>query len=191
MQTLNSELVTLNSNCSVVILAGGRSSRMGSDKALLKYGGKIALEYLVAQLKGLFGDIVISVNQNQNFVVAGCRMVVDELADFGPLAGISAGLRAAKHETVFVVAVDSPIIDRSIFDQLLAALTDDCIAVMPESNGRLEPLYAVYSKRALVVIDKLIQSSIHRVTALADCGLVKRIVLQNGRSLDNINTQAD
>ena len=178
-------------NCSVVILAGGRSSRMGSDKALLEYDGKIAVEYLSEQLKSLFTDIIISINQNQNFVVAGCRMVVDERVDFGPLAGMSAGLRAAKHETVFVVAVDSPKIDVSLFKQLLAANTCDCIAVMPENNGRLEPLYALYSKRSLVVINELMQNNIRRAKALADSGLVKRVVLQNGRSIENINTPAD
>ncbi|MFA6075310.1 MAG: formate dehydrogenase accessory sulfurtransferase FdhD [Negativicutes bacterium] len=185
------ENVLIKQKYSAVILAGGRSSRMGCDKALLEYNGQTAVEYLAGQLKSLFTDIVISINRNQALSIEHCRTVSDEIDDFGPLAGLAAGLRATKHETVFVVAVDSPKIDARLIEQLLAAMTADCIAVMPEKNGRLEPLYAVYGKRAVAVIDELIARNIHRPTALTDSGLVKRFVLDSEQGIENINTRAD
>ena len=197
LSTFSSQLLTpafqlsVLRNCSAVILAGGRSSRMGSDKALLEYSGQPALEYIATQLRGYFSDIVISVNREQCFSVAGCRSVTDGLPDFGPLAGISAGLRAARNETVFVIAVDSPKVNFAVIEQLVATLTVNHIAVMPEINGQLEPLYAAYSKRALPDIDALISANIHRVTALNDSGRVARLVLDIPEAITNINTRAD
>lgn len=176
-------------NCSVIILAGGGSRRMGFDKALLEYEGQPAVEYIAGQLQAHFSDIIISVNSGQSFSVAGCRMVVDERNDFGPLAGIASGLRVARHDKVFVLAVDSPAMDFNLFGQLLDNI-DDYLAVIPDCNGAPQPLYALYSKAALTVIDELINNNLHRAGLLAELATVKVLKCDSIR-VENINTRAD
>lgn len=138
-----------------LVLAGGRSTRMGTDKALLRVDGRRLVDIAVATL-GAVCDAVI--------VAAGRRRIpdldvpqIDDPAQ-GPLPAIVAGLRAARSELVAVVAADMPRADAAVLRRL-ADLWDGESAVAPVVNGVVQPLHAVYATAAT-----------ERFAALVDAG---------------------
>ena len=161
-----------------VVLAGGRSTRMGRDKATLTLpeGGTL-LAHAVRKLQAAgVHEVIVSVRAGQTCGLAGTREVADLAADSGPLAGVAASLEAAGASRVVVLAVDLPDMTPEYLRGLLAAATNDC-GVVPVHGGFLEPLAAVYPRcsarvaRAALVAGRF---SMHAwVRELAAGGLVR------------------
>lgn len=100
--------------CSILLLAGGRGQRMGGqDKGLLTWQGRPLIAHLHDKVRGLTDDLIISCNRNQHVYQAYAdRLVGDDQADFpGPMAGIRAGLLAARHGCLLVLPCDVPNVD--------------------------------------------------------------------------------
>ena len=132
-----------------VVLCGGQSSRMGTDKALLEMedGGPLLL--LVAlRLAEVADPVMLASGSAGRLEAFGYPEVGDEVPGAGPLAGIAAGLAASPHELTAVVAVDMPLASPSVL-RLLASLARGEDAVVPVSSSGLEPLHAVYARTAL------------------------------------------
>ena len=87
------------------ILAGGKSKRMGEDKARLWHGGETFLAHLLRELRE-FDEVLLSVEDRRAWADAPCRVVEDQLPDFGPVEGIYQLLRAARNPYVLVTAID-------------------------------------------------------------------------------------
>ena len=128
-----------------LVLAGGRSSRMGRDKAMLRLAdGRTLLERQVAVLREAgAGAVQVSVRTGSGICPEGATIVEDDQPDAGPLAGIAAGLRRAPPGLVVVLAVDMPAIATEHLQQLLK-LTTPRQGVVPWVGGKCEPLVAVY-----------------------------------------------
>ncbi|AHL75955.1 molybdopterin-guanine dinucleotide biosynthesis protein A [Stutzerimonas stutzeri] len=134
-------------DCSILLLAGGRGQRMGGrDKGLMEWHGQplVAWPYRVA--RPLTDDLLISCNRNQQHYAAFAdRLVSDNEPDFpGPLAGIRAGLAAARHPWLMVVPCDAPLIDEALLIQLYekAQAVPDT-AVMARRGAQWEPLFCI------------------------------------------------
>ncbi|MDR3161937.1 MAG: molybdenum cofactor guanylyltransferase [Spirochaetaceae bacterium] len=129
---------------SALILAGGLSTRMGYDKKTLKLGGKGVLETLIATLKTLFSEIILSTREP--LVNPAVVSVTDERGE-GPIAGIYRGLSFCRSSYLYVTACDMPFIDtayiRYMEEQIRAARPDACVA---RRKGRYEPFNAFYHK---------------------------------------------
>ncbi len=150
---------------SVIILAGGRSKRMGQAKADLQLGKKSLLEHVITAVGEDFGEVLVVARQAPRTAPASVRLVSDEPAGFGPLAGLAAGLRASKDEKNLVTACDTPFLRRELLAALLK-LAEGWQAVAPETADGLHPLCAVYSQDCLPAIEPLLQAGERRMTAL-------------------------
>lgn len=179
-----------------VILCGGRSRRMGVDKATITFDGSTLLERALARLDEVCDPVLIAGGDAPR-TVAGRRSVVDVVPGAGPLSGLVAALRASPHRLLAVVAVDLPWVDPRLI-RLLAERIGDCdVAVCETANG-LEPLHAVYStsilgaaETALAGDDRSLRHLIERSRAVRLAEIEWRDLGISDRFPRNINTARD
>lgn len=145
-----------------IILAGGRSSRMGRDKTLIMYKNETLIARTVNELRGVTDDIVIASNDTAKYNLAGVREVPDACPGMGPLGGMFAALTAARYEEAIVVAGDMPFFTGRLAAWLLAR-KDGYDAVVPRIGGKWEPLAAVYSRACLGPIGDCLKTGIRKV----------------------------
>lgn len=136
----------------VSVQAGGRSSRMGRDKALLTLDGVPLIERVLQRVAELGQELLITTNDLQSYAYLGVRMVADPVPGAGALPGLLTALRAAKHDRVLVVGCDMPFLSRPLLDRL-AELAPQAEAVLPRDGERYEPLVAVYSRSCIPAIE--------------------------------------
>jgi molybdopterin-guanine dinucleotide biosynthesis protein A len=130
--------------CSVLLLAGGRGQRMGgADKGLLNWRGKPLISWLSELVRPLTDDLLISCNRNaEQYAAYADHLVSDEQDDFpGPLAGIRAGMRQARHSHLLVLPCDAPQVDHALLAQLLSQRSER--PVVAAQGPFLEPLFAL------------------------------------------------
>ena len=182
--------------CTLVILAGGRSRRMGRDKASLPAGDGTLIEHLVRRLASVASEVIIAGGPNVS-QVDGVRTVDDRYPGLGPLGGIHAGLLAASRSRVWVVAGDLPDVEPRL-GALLCSLAVGVDAVVPRVDERPEGLCAVYDRSLASRIASLLQAGERRVQDLLaqlDVRYVSapelRQVDPELRSFRNLNTPAD
>jgi molybdopterin-guanine dinucleotide biosynthesis protein A len=178
-----------------IVLAGGKSSRLGFDKALLRVNGEILAQWLPDRLAAWCSPVALVVDRPQRYAVA-VRQLVDHAPDAGPLAGIAAGLQGLA-VPAFVCACDMPLLQPALLQRLLVALDGYDLAI-PERDGRLEPLCAVYGVSCLPVIQRLLRDRRLRANAVASEVPTRilrepewRAIDPEGDSFLNINTPAD
>jgi len=134
----------------VIVLAGGASSRMGTDKAMLPIGGVPVIRRIVEKLSPI-GPVMVVTNHPERYRWLGVPMVKDREPGRGPLAGLHAGLSAALSETNLVVACDMPFVSLKTAVWLLSRL-GNAFACVPTLGGWPHPLFAVYRKACLPVL---------------------------------------
>lgn len=150
-----------------IILSGGKSSRMGTNKALLKINEKTNIERISDRLKPLFDDIILVTNDLEQYEFLGLKIVSDQFPGMGPLAGVHAGLKASEYETNFIVACDMPFVSGELA-QALVDKSSDYDAVIPVINGKQQPLFAVFQKRAAIEVEQCIKQERLRMKHLLD-----------------------
>jgi len=136
----------------VAVQAGGRSSRMGSDKALLRLDGIPLIERLLQRVSGLGEEILITTNRPQDYQYLGLRLASDPEPGGGALHGLHTALEAARGQTVLVLACDMPFVSRPLLEHMLQ-LAEAADLVVPRRGGEYEPLHAVYSKGCLPALE--------------------------------------
>lgn len=144
-------------NGGAIVLAGGRSERMGQDKALLRRNGVTLLETVVAALRPLVREIVIVADRADRYDLPDCRMLGDAFPQTGPLGGILTGLMALGAGTHLAVACDMPSLQPAVLRLLLDAATPEWDVVVPEIDGRMEPLCSVYTDTAVPALQNFLQ----------------------------------
>ena len=174
---------------SAVILAGGKSSRMGSCKAELPWAGKTLLEHQVDKIKAIgIRDIIVS---GYSEPVAGTRYVPDIYPEKGPLGGIHACLCAAKKAACFVISVDAPLFAPDEMKLLMEAhLAGDSPITVAGHCGTLEPLIGVYDCGLSDAAESILQGTNTSVKRLIDKVGVNVCEFSNGNSARNCNTPA-
>lgn len=136
-----------------IILSGGKSSRMGTNKALLKINEKTNVERITDSLKPHFDDIILVTNDPESYRFLGVRIVSDLFPGSGPLAGIHAGLLASDCEMNFTIACDMPFVSGEIARALVNE-GRDYDAVVPIINGKKQTLFAGFKKNVTTEIEK-------------------------------------
>ncbi len=129
-----------------IVLSGGKSSRMGQEKGLVKYQGKALIEYAIETLRPLCHELVIS-TANNAYSYLTLPMVADEIPDCGPIGGISACMNAVEGDIYFVISCDAPHVPTQLFADLLGQLKGHAVIPIDES-GRKQPLAACYASSA-------------------------------------------
>lgn len=184
---------------SAVILAGGKSRRMGKDKRTLEWGGTKFLDSVCFTLGELFDEIIL-VTAIEDYPCGHLpvRLVTDSIPQKGSLGGLFTGIREASYSCVFVVACDMPFLNPLVISRLCALPEND--VVMPKLSTGYQPLHARYSKRCSVIMEKMIKEGNLRIQSLIqDPTLSIQIVEEtffndidpHGYSFLNINTPAD
>jgi len=176
-----------------IIMAGGDSRRMGTDKALLPIDGLPMIEKIRRQLCGRFDQILISTNEPGTFDFLGLEVVTDRIAGQGPLMGIASALEASVNELNFVVACDIPLIDLALVRRMLQQAVEsgaDLVLPRPEA-GRSEPLFAVYRKSALPTINRALAAGRRRIVEAFEADSVSYFDIAENERIINLNTMAE
>lgn len=155
-------------NFSAVILAGGKSSRMGCDKAFVELEGQTLLARQIQRVRNAgAAEVFISGRDGVDYSACGALVVKDQFNDAGPLAGIQSALLATLSSWLLVLAVDLP----EISEELLAKLVANCLenaGVVPRVGGNIEPLAAIYPKAALPLATFLLSQNMFAVKKFAE-----------------------
>jgi len=150
-----------------LIIAGGRSRRLGVDKRFLEIGGRTCLQRVLDAYQGLFDDILIAADAVEPFQSLGVRVVVDLIPGRATLGGLYTGLHYAAGARVFAAAADMPWISPAAIQVVLAHAERGDI-VVPVVGGKLQSLHAVYSKACLPVLQSLVASDRLKVQDLCE-----------------------
>jgi molybdopterin-guanine dinucleotide biosynthesis protein A len=181
----------LQENATAIIMAGGSSSRMGTDKSILPLEGKPMIERICERLYGTFSQVLISAGDTDKFAFLGHQVVADRMQSQGPLMGIASALEASANEINFVMACDIPYINLSFIRKMLAEAVDVDMVIPVGSDGKYEPLFAVYCKSALAAINDVLASGRRKISDVFSRCRVKYIELGDADWLVNINTMAE
>ena len=138
-----------------IILAGGKSSRFGSNKALAKFNGKPLIERATGVLGRIFKNLIIITNSPLEYSYLKIPLYQDIVKGLGPVGGIYTGLDALDDGWAFFCACDMPFINEGLV-RYLAGVRDGFDAVVPKVDWKIEPLHALYSKNCLPAIKELI-----------------------------------
>ena len=184
------------SDCCAVLLRGGKSRRMGRDKASLPWQGGMTFLQAVASQLDLFEEKYLSVSAPQPDGLSPDWVILpDRVPDCGPLGGIYTALAACRAEWAMVASCDIPAVRRSLFLQLLERRGEDCDLVVPVTpDGRRHMTCALYRKALLPVVEGQILRGDYRLRLLpALCRAVELAVTGPEMSymLSNINSEAD
>ena len=173
--------------CAGFVLAGGKSSRMGRDKALLEVGGVPMVARAIASLATACTDVAIASGDDR--LAAYGRVVRDETAGFGPLGGIVAALERSACEWNLFLAVDVPFVPEAVWRKLLArAAEGDAVCVMARGEY-VQPLIAAYSRSATGVLRRELEAGRWKVTAaIAAAGAVAYVDFAEEGWFRNVNT---
>jgi molybdopterin-guanine dinucleotide biosynthesis protein A len=152
----------------LLVLAGGESRRMGRTKAWLEVGETTLIRWVADRLAPAFTEVVVSFAEPEQVQeLIPYRLVFDRKRSAGPLAGLEAGLRAARTEVTFAVACDMPYVTRELAEMIVAA-SSGCDAAIPRIDGRAEPTCAAYRQSAMQAITAALDSGRFRAADLAE-----------------------
>ncbi len=130
---------------SCAVLAGGASTRFGSDKALLRLGNETLIQRVVGRLSRVSADVMIVGNRLERFGDLGVRLVEDAVPGAGAFGGVYTAVLACQYPYVFCVACDMPFLDLNLV-RYMVLLSPGYDVVMPYVHGEPEPLHAIYAK---------------------------------------------
>ena len=176
------------------ILAGGKSLRYGSNKALEMFEGRSLIEHAVLSLVGVCDPILVVANDLAPYLHVRATLLQDMVREQGPLGGIYTALLFSPHDWVFTKATDMPFLAPELV-RMMEALRGGCEAVVPLLNDRTEPLVALYSNRCLPSIAAALEQGEKKVTSFYRKVKVRELpekawrkVDPEGLSFKNINT---
>lgn len=179
---------SFKTDASCIILAGGKSSRMGEDKTKLKINDLSLLENSINQLSPLFDKILISSNKSDELSYLNLPIIKDKADEHGPLMGIYSSLMESETQKNFIIACDVPEIDINLIYRLLSLSEEADIVIPRHSDGMIEPLFAIYDKSVLIAISETLKTS-RQIRAIFD--KVRVYYLDTEPNFFNINTIED
>jgi molybdopterin-guanine dinucleotide biosynthesis protein A len=149
----------------IIIQAGGKSKRMGKDKALLDFLGEPLILRVINRVKAIADEVIVTTNHPEKFWFLDIKLVPDIIPHRGALGGLYTALSAAKHATAAIIACDMPFINPNLLiaeREFLIQKTADL--VVPETENGMEPLHAIYRRdRCLQPILEAIKADRWRV----------------------------
>ncbi|OMC49958.1 molybdenum cofactor guanylyltransferase [Mycobacterium sp. IS-2888] len=183
-----------------VVLAGGESRRMGRDKATLPFpgssgaGATTMVEHVVGILAQRCEPVLVMAAQGQPLPALQARVMRDELGGQGPLPATARALRAAADagtRLAFICAVDMPLLDAELIDDLARRALETNAEVVLPWDGRDHFLAAVYRTDLAARAEALVAAGERKMRALVDVSDAQRIVTSDSRPLTNVNSDAD
>lgn len=177
-------------NITGIILAGGKSSRMGTDKGFLMLNNKPFVQYSIDALQPLVSEILI-VSDNTDYDVFRLKRINDMTKNAGPVAGICSGLEASSTEYNLILSCDIPLITSEILQKLIDNIDDDSQIIQAESQGKSMPLIALYKKDVANTFDAFLKNDERRLRVAIKRCISKNIILEKEHEFStmNVNTQ--
>lgn len=184
-----------------IILCGGKSLRMQTNKALLKLGEKTIIEIILDEMKKVFSRIILSANKAEELLFLNLPIVKDTFKSSGPLDGIYSALKSSDTDKNFITTCDLPLINSDIIEHLLNIDSKKDI-IIPVVNSKPERLIGVYKKSVINIIEKIFKASetdqtikrsvydLHRL-AEVECIEINNISIFNESLFLNMNTPED
>jgi len=178
-----------------IILAGGKSSRMGEDKGLMMLSGKPMVSYVIDTVRSITNDIII-VTSSDKYIDNGCTIVKDLYEEKGPLAGIYTGLVNSKSHSNIVLSCDTPFVSAQLLNYLLKQQNGFDVIVAAH-RGNSEQLVGIYTKDCLPIFKDQIESDQLKIkTAIKmlnyqEIEIDKDLDFYKPELFFNINTQED
>jgi molybdopterin-guanine dinucleotide biosynthesis protein A len=158
-----------------VVLAGGRSRRMGRNKAEIEWNSGTLLSHALVVLQSVAAKVfVVGLPQTQT---PGAEAIADEFPGRGPLGGIHAALKHTATDWIFVLAVDLPLVSSKLVSFIAGACEANAFAVVPRVGDRLQPLCAAYHRRLLPEVERAIAGddlSVHRLLERVSTGMMEK-----------------
>lgn len=173
-----------------VILAGGRSSRMGTDKAYLTWNGEMFIERITNELD-FFEEKMIAHGNCREITETIWPVIEDIYPNRGPIGGLHAALTACNSDALFCVTCDVPLVQRSLVSFLYEHLDETSDAIIPiAEDGKYHPLCAIYRKKTSSAFLKQIEAGNYRIMSAFEHMKVKYVPLnaQYSGQLYNVNT---
>jgi molybdenum cofactor guanylyltransferase len=189
----------MRDGCTGVILAGGKNSRLpGKKKGLRKIDGEMIIDRIYQALSSVVDEIIIVTNDPDAFVKWDGMIVTDIDPSRCALAGIHAGIYYALYDKIFITACDTPFINKNIVRYIISCSDKKHDVVIPETEGGLEALSAVYSKSCLPLIEKNLKAGLYMIKKFYSKNKVKKIPMEQLKAIDpllesffNVNTPQD
>lgn len=182
-----------------VLLAGGKSRRMGEDKRFMLVGQRTLFERTCTVLCELFEQVCIVIAQDSPPLQAEVPVVRDLIPDCGSLGGLYTGLQLAKTQHIFLAASDMPFLNPDVI-RYMVYLKDQADIVISRWETRLQPTHAVYGRDCLPVIEEMMNLHNKKIHSMIDHSALRvRVIAESeirqidhdGRSMFNINTPSD
>jgi molybdopterin-guanine dinucleotide biosynthesis protein A len=181
-----------------VILAGGQSSRFGSNKAFALWQGKYLIQHVRDTLAAVFSDLLLVTNTPADYEFLDIPMTMDMFQSMGPLAGIHAGLHHTVKQWIFVIGCDMPAVTPELIIFLCGLAQEDYNAVIPWLKTGAEPLCGLYHKTALETIEMQLGKEKFQVQEMLEKLSVRKVkeqelqlVTEGLKVFSNINREQD
>ena len=175
----------------LIIMAGGKSSRMKRDKALLPFGGyKSLAEYQYERFKASFSKVYISAKNNKfDFSV---DIIEDAYADSSPLVALVSIFETLTDvEEVFILSVDAPCVILGVFQALKEEAKKESSVIVADSKDGIEPLCAIYRRTILPSAKKMLKANRHRLQTLFESVTTQKVFFKDEKLFINMNYPAD
>jgi molybdopterin-guanine dinucleotide biosynthesis protein A len=186
-----------NPSRSAAILAGGKSRRFGSNKALAPWFTGYVIDAVVQAAMGACQEVIIIANEPEPYSYSGLPVFPDILPGLGPLAGLQSALCHAKAEKIFLLGCDMPLLNPELLN-LMWEIPTWAPVVIPGTPRGLEPLHAIYHKSLLPIVDHQINSgnlSLQSLVRDIPCHIVSPAdilkVCPSFECLSSVNTPGD
>jgi molybdenum cofactor guanylyltransferase len=158
-------MINYSGKYSGILLSGGKSSRMGEDKAFMRYQNRYLYEFSLSILK-LFSEEILLSSGNPRFKHLEYPCIVDEISNLGPLGGIFSCLRLIKNEYAIVLPCDMPFITEKIVKFLIENSDGFDITIALNHENHPEPLIGIYSSSLIPAIEEMIHSNQYKMQEL-------------------------
>ncbi len=142
-----------------IILSGGKSSRMGQNKSLMKVGDKTIIEIVANLMNSLFDEVLLITNDPEDYSFLQLPMSADIFSRMGPLAGIHAGLSHSSTQKNFIISCDMPLITAEMIEYLINFPTQKPITIT-RAEGFVQQLCGVYSRSCIIPAEQILMSQI-------------------------------
>jgi len=143
-----------------IILSGGKSSRMGTNKSLLRIRDKTVIERMHDLLQSMFKDVILITNEPDDYNFLDIPIYEDFFRHRGPLAGIHSGLKHSKTNINFIISCDLPLMTKEMINYLIEYKTNKLITVA-KADGFIQQLAGEYSKECLSPSEKILKEAIN------------------------------
>ena len=178
-------------NISLIILAGGNSTRMGTDKALLTLNGKTFVQTLYDNLNGICEEVIISTN-NSNVKISGAKIIADEMKNIGPIGGLYTCLKQIKNDSAFVVTVDTPLVSEKLLFKIFLQSANYDISII-KHNNKTHPLIGIFYKNIIKLAETKIAQKKYKIMKLIEKAKHQIISVSSDyeKELFNVNSMED